>query len=227
MRDARHRRREAELLRVLARGERERTHGAAVEGPQEREEARAPRHIPRQLDRALHRFRSGLTEEGHRRPVHRRKPRQPLAQRAHALMPVVAGDVNEIAGRVAYGLHHLGVRMAGRTDRNAGREIEKAIAVDVPDFRASAVRHRKRIGPRVGGRRDLRVARDQGARLRSGELCLNINCCHAGTSIGRRWASLVRALSARRTVSSSAVGGAMISSSSATVNGQPTALYAS
>ena len=71
--DARHRREEALLLRVLARGEGERAHRAAVEAAEETDEARAAGDVARQLDRGLDRLGARLAQEAHRFPaLHRR-----------------------------------------------------------------------------------------------------------------------------------------------------------
>ena len=53
VRDAGHRRRKAFLLRVLARGERQRAHRAAMEAAEKADEARSSGHVARQLQRAL------------------------------------------------------------------------------------------------------------------------------------------------------------------------------
>ena len=80
VRDARHRRREALLLRVLARRERQRAHRAAVEAAEEADEARPAGDVARQLERAFDRLGAGLAEEAHHRLAHRRELGEPLGR---------------------------------------------------------------------------------------------------------------------------------------------------
>ena len=72
-----------------------------------------------------------------------------------------------LSGGVLHRLHHLRMRVAGAAHRDAGGEVEEAVAVDVPDFGAAAVRHHERIVARIRGRDHLGVARDH-ARAPSG-----------------------------------------------------------
>jgi hypothetical protein len=72
-------RREAFLLRVLARSERERAHRASVETAEEADVARTSADIARELDRAFDGLGAGLAQEHHRGLAHRRERREPLA----------------------------------------------------------------------------------------------------------------------------------------------------
>ena len=174
MRDARHGRRKALLLRVLARGEGERSHGAAMESAEEADEARASADVARELERAFDGLGAGLAEEAHGRLAERRSLRDALAEPDHFLVPEIARDVHELAGRLADGGDHLRMRVAGRAHRDAGAEIEEAVAVDVPHFRAAAMRHHERIVARIGRRDHRLVARNHGTRLGAGQLGLDM-----------------------------------------------------
>ena len=72
------------------------------------------------------------------------------------------------------GLHHRGVAVAGAANRDARREIQEAVAVDVPDLRALAVRHHERIVARIGRRDHQRIARQQLARFGSRQIGLDV-----------------------------------------------------
>ncbi len=181
-RDARHRREKALLLRVLARGERERAHRAPVEAAEEPDEARPPRDVARELERGLDTLRPRLAEEAHRRLVHGRKRRQPLAEAHLALVPVVRAHVQEALGGVLDRGHHVRVRVAGRGHGDAGGEVQEAVAVDVPGFDPLAVRDHERVLARVGRRHDAKVALDDRARLRPRQLAADVRGLHGSPS---------------------------------------------
>ena len=172
--DAGQRGREALLLGVLAGGERQRAEGAAVEAAEEPDEARPPGDVARQLQRAFHRLGAGLADEAHRRFAQRRHGGEAFAQPGHLLVPVVAGDVQEFRGGILHRLDHLRVRMAGGAHRDAGHEVEEAVAVHVPHLGAAAVRHHERVVARVRGRDHLGVAGDHRQRLRAGQGGLDV-----------------------------------------------------
>ena len=152
-----------------------------MKAAQEADEARAAGDVARELERALDRLRAGLAEEAHRRLAHRRQPRQPFGQGDHPLMPVIAGDVQELAGGLAHGADDLGMSMARGADGDAGGEIKKAVAVDVPDLDAAPMRHHERIVARVGRRDHLGVAGDHGPRLGPGKFGLEVAAMHAAS----------------------------------------------
>jgi hypothetical protein len=182
VRDARHGRIEAFLLRVLARGERERAHRSAVEAAEKADVARAPGDVARELDRAFDRFRAALAEEVHHRLAHRVQRVELLRQRDLALVPVVARDVQELVGRFLDRVDHDGMTVTGRAHRDAGGEVEKAIAVDVPHFRTLAVGHDEWIVARIGRRDDLRVAPDHRFGLRSRQRGADVHGFHGSHS---------------------------------------------
>src|SRR6185312_13063131 len=101
-----------------------------------------------------------------------------LAEARHALVPVVAGDVQEVVGGILDGLYHLRVRMAGAAHGDAGGEIEEAVAVDVPDLHATAPGHDEGVVTRIGGRADRAVALEERAGLGSGQLGADVGWMH-------------------------------------------------
>ena len=102
--------------------------------------------LPHHLDDAFHRLGAGIGEkhlvgEGHgAQPVG-----QPLALRD----AVEVGDVDDLLGLLGDRLDHLRMRMAERIDRDAGGEIEIAVAVGrgQPDALAPL---ESEVDPRVG-----------------------------------------------------------------------------
>src|SRR6266566_5303197 len=57
--------------------------------------------------------------------------------------------------------------MAGAADGNAGGEIQEPIAVDVPDFDTSPMRHHERVLARIRGRYYFGIAGQECPRFRS------------------------------------------------------------
>ena len=176
---ARHRREEPLLLGVLARGERQRAHRPAVEPAEEADEARPPGDVAGELERALDALGAGLREEAQHRLAHRRQLVHALAEAHLVLVPVVGRDVQEAAGGVGDRRDDLRVRMAGAADGDAGDEVQEAVAVDVPDLGAAAVRHHERVVARIGRRDDGRVAGEQRPGLGSGQLGLDVRSLHS------------------------------------------------
>ena len=133
-----------------------------------------------------------------------------------SLVPVVARDVQELRGRLLHRGDDLRMRVAGRADRDAGREIEEPVAIHVPGLGAAAMRHHERIIARVRRRDDPGVALDHRAGLRPGQLGLDVRVLHGfsdafcqghmGSLTGSRCAAAVRASRARNTESSAADG---------------------
>ena len=73
--------------------------------------------------------------------------------------------MQELVGGILDGLHYRRMAVTRAAHRNAGGKIQEAIAVDVPDLRAFAVRHDEGIVARIGRRDDQGVAREQLASL--------------------------------------------------------------
>ena len=169
MHHAVHQRIEAGVIGGLAGREGHRAHGAPVEGAGEADEVGAPRVIARQLDGRLDGLGAGIGQERHRGLVERRHLVQLLGQFDHLGVVEVRGDVDELRGLLLDGLDHLGMRVPGGCDGDARHEIQKAIAVHVPDLGAFAVVDDERISARVGGRDHGRIALEIRAGLRPGQ----------------------------------------------------------
>src|SRR6188508_1322649 len=65
---------------------------------------------------------------------------------------------------------HLRVAVAGRVDRDAGREVEEEIAVDILDREALPADRHDRIGARQARRCPRLIERHMGPRLRARQL---------------------------------------------------------
>jgi hypothetical protein len=73
-----------------------------------------------------------------------------LGQLDYVLVVEVTGDVEELISGVFDCLYHDWVRVSGRGDRNASREVYEAIAIHVPHLAALPMGHHKRIGTPIG-----------------------------------------------------------------------------
>ena len=65
-------------------------------------------------------------------------------------MPVVAGNVQKLFGCRFDRRDDIRMAVAGRAHGDAGGEIDEAVAIDVPDFRALAMAHDEGIVARIG-----------------------------------------------------------------------------
>ena len=90
--------------------------------------------------------------------------------------------VDELLRLLGDGLDDLGVADAGRVDGDAGRAVEKAIAVDVLDDRALAAGDDERIVARVGRRHEFLVAFDDRPGLRARKRRVDFRGLHAGSA---------------------------------------------
>jgi hypothetical protein len=90
--------------------------------------------------------------------------------------------MQELLGGLLYYRHDLRMGVAGRTDRDAGGEVEETVAVDVPGLGAAAMRHHERIVARIRRRDHLGIARDHGLRLGAGEIGLDMVVAHGNPS---------------------------------------------
>jgi hypothetical protein len=97
--------------------------------------------VPGQLQRGLHAFGARLREETHCRFLHGRELVEPLGEAHLAFMPVVGRDVQEFFRSVLDGLDHRRMAVARAANRDPGRKIQEAIAVDIPHYRALTMRH--------------------------------------------------------------------------------------
>ena len=133
-----------EIFLLAAGGERRQR--AAVEGALEGDDAVALRlaaHrlvLARHLDRAFHRLGAGIGEEHH---VGEARRAQPLGQPLGLGDAVEVGDVPELLGLLGERLDQVRMGVAERVDRDAGGEIEIALAVGRDQPRALAALERE------------------------------------------------------------------------------------
>ena len=78
--------------------------------------------------------------------------------------------MDQVGGLLPDRGHDLGMAVAGRVDRDPGREVEEQVAVDVLDDEALAADRHDRIGPRQAGRGPRLIVGDVRLGLRAGEL---------------------------------------------------------
>ena len=170
VRHARHERRETALLLRLGGGQRERAHGASVEGAQKGDHLLALGVIARQFQRALDRLRAGVAVVDLVRPGHGSDLRQPLGERHHALVVKVgARHVDQFARLLLNGGDDLGMAVTGGGHGDAGGEIEEFVAVHVFDDDAAAALGDHRVGTRVGRRNVLVIARENALGVGAGD----------------------------------------------------------
>ena len=169
--DHRQQRAEAGALLDLRVRQAQGAHRAAVEAALEGDDPGPMGVIAGQLDRALHRLGARVGEEDAGRLAERGDGRQALHQLQVArLVEVGGGDVDEAFGLLLDGGHDLRVRMAGRADRDARREVQEAVAVDIGHDHAVPGLGDERVGAGQRGAGDRLVALDDGARLRPRQL---------------------------------------------------------
>src|SRR4029077_6105286 len=84
--------------------------------------------------------------------------------------PEIRRNVQKLICRLFDRLNYTWVGVTGATDCNAGGEIQKTIAVHVPDFHAATMRHDKWIVPRTAGRNHFGIAGKECTRFGSGQL---------------------------------------------------------
>ena len=160
--DDRHQRREAAPLHDLAAGQRHRAHRAAVKRAEERDHVLPARVIAGQLERRLDRLGPAIGEEDPLGDAARRDLGELLRQvDLRRVVEIGARHVQQLGRLLLNGRDDPRMAMAGRADGDAGREIEKQIAVDVLDDRPVAALDRQRIDARVRRRRVLLVGRNE------------------------------------------------------------------
>ena len=161
---------EAALLLRLGGGERERAHGAAVEGAEEADDVLASGVVAGELQRALDGFGAGVAVVEAVRPGHGRDGGEALGQGDHVLVVEVgAGHVDQLGGLVLDGFDDFGMTVAGGDDGDAGGEVEELVAVDVVDADAAAAFGDQRIAAGVAGGDEAVIVGDDLLGERTGE----------------------------------------------------------
>jgi hypothetical protein len=177
--DARHERSEAAALDRFAGGQRQRPERPPVKAADERDDALPLRVIPGELERRLGRFCPRVRKKRPDVPVDRHDARQLLGE-PHLRLVVEVGPrhVDELPSLIDDRRDHLGVRHAGRIHRDAGRAVEKPVAVDVLHHGPFAAGDHERIVAGVRRRHELPIAVDDRLRLGARERRLYIWCVH-------------------------------------------------
>lgn len=130
---------EAALLLGLGAGDRERAHGAAVEGSEEADDVLAAGVVAGELEGALDRLGAGVAVVELVRAGHGGDGREAVGEDGHVLVVEVgAGHVDEFGGLVLNSLYYFGMTMPGGVDGDAGGEVEELVAVDVGDADAAS-----------------------------------------------------------------------------------------
>ena len=104
-----------------------------------------------QFHRCFHRFGAGVAEKDFGRPGNGRELVQAFGQFDLAgIIEIGSRHVQELVGLIFDGLNNGGMAVSGIGDSDTGGKIDVAIAIDIPDFRATALGHHKRIAAGVG-----------------------------------------------------------------------------
>jgi hypothetical protein len=120
-----------------------------VERAEEGDHVRPLRGETGQLDRGLDDLGSGIAEVDPQPSRDRGDPGKLAADLGIDRQVEVRGAEMDQLGRLLLDRgHDLGMRMAGRGDRDPGREVEEEVAVDVLDRQAVTADRDDRVGPR-------------------------------------------------------------------------------
>ena len=161
VRDAGDKGSEAALLLGLRAGERERAHGAAVEGAEEADDVLAAGVVAGELHGALDGFGAGVAVVEPVRAGHGRDGGEALGEGGHVfVVEVGAGHVDQLGGLILDGLDDFGVAVAGGGDGDAGGEVEELVAVDVGDADAATGFGDQGIAAGVAGRDETIIGLD-------------------------------------------------------------------
>ena len=160
--DARHQGVVVLLLHRLAGGERQRPHGAAVEGAEEGDVELALGVPARQLEGGLDRLGAGVPEIDAVDALPGRQRGELLRERdLRRVVEVGPGHVQQPVGLVLDGRDDPGVAVARGVDGDAGREVQEPVPVHVLDPQALPPVGHQRVGPRVGRGHVGRILADQ------------------------------------------------------------------
>ena len=142
-----------------------------MEGAQECDDVGTFRCEAGELDRGLDHFRAAVTEIGPDGAVDRRDAGELVADLGvDREIEIRRAEVDQVGGLLLDRTHDGGMRVAGRGNGNAGREIEEQIPVDVLDRQPLAPDRDDGVRPRQARRRPPLVERDVGPGLGTGDL---------------------------------------------------------
>ena len=156
---ARNQGRKAALLLRFGRGERERSHRPAMECAEEGDDLLALGVITGDFQGAFNGFCAGIAIVKAVRPGHWSNRRKPFGKGDQAfVIKIGAGNVDQLGSLLLDRRNNFRMAMAGRGDRDSGREIEEFVAVDVFDAKSAAAFGDHGIRTRVAGRHQAVVA---------------------------------------------------------------------
>ena len=143
---------EARVVLRLRGRQAQRSVGAPVEGAEERDDVRPLRGVSRELDGRLDDLGAGVAEVDPATAGHRGEAGQLATDlRVDRQEEVTRAEVDELGGLFLDGRDHLRVAMPGRGHRDAGREVEEEVAVDVLDRQPLPANRHDRVRPRQAG----------------------------------------------------------------------------
>ena len=170
--DPRQERAEPRVVLRLRRRERDGAVRAAVECAEERDDVRPSRRMARELDRGLDHLGPAVAEVdpglATRDLGDLREPAADL--RVDRQVEVGRREMDQLGRLLLDRGDDAGMGMARRVDRDAGREVEEQVAVDVLDRQALATNRDDRIGARETPRCPRFVEGDVGPGLRARNL---------------------------------------------------------
>ena len=144
--DAGQMRAETSSLNDLAGGYAHRPVRPAMKRPVERNDVRSFRMKAGKLQRCFHRFSARVAQVYTPGLCAGRNGRQAAAQRRiGCIVEVRAADMQQLGGLLLDGLHHLGMAVPRKGDRDAGHEVQKAVSVNVLYLHACSAAYDERV----------------------------------------------------------------------------------
>ena len=169
--DSGHERRKAAALLGLGAGERERAHGASVEGSVEGDDVLALGVVASEFECGLDGFGAGVAVVDAVRAGHGRDLREAGGEFGELrVVEVGAGHVEQLGCLFLDGGDDLGMTVAGRGHGDSGGEVEELVAIHVLDDDAASALGDQRVGTGVGGRDEAGIGGDDAPGIGAGEL---------------------------------------------------------
>ena len=169
--DAGEQRVEAGVILRFRRGQGDGAIRPAMKPAEESNDVRAPGVVAGELHRGLDRLRAGVAEVRPELARHRRDPRDRGRGLGVDRQVEVRGRVVDELGRLLLDrADDAGMAVARGVDRDARREVEEQVPVDVLDGHAQPADRHDRVGAREAGRGPRLVELDVRASLRAGDL---------------------------------------------------------
>ena len=185
--NSRNQRRKAASLLRLGAGQRERAHGASVEGSVEGDDVLAPGMVARQLERRFDGLGAGVAVMHPVRTRHGCNLRQPVGQFGELrVVEVGARHMQQLARLLLHGCDYLGMTVSGGSNGDAGGKVEELVAIHVLDHNAASALGNQGAGAGVGGRDDAVVIGDHAPCNGAGKLGADTRAV-GGSESRTRW----------------------------------------